>query len=153
IVQELGGLPLALDHAGAYLEESSCSPQDYLSLYRKQRTALLSRRGGFVTDHPEPVATTWSLSFQQVERVNPAAADLLRLCAFLDPDAIPEEIIIKGASELGHALHIVAIDPFALNRSIEALRKFSLVRRNPNTRMLTIHRDRKSTRLNSSHRT
>ncbi len=140
IVRELGGLPLALDQAGAYLEESSCSPQDYLSLYRKQRTALLSRRGGFVTDHPEAVATTWLLSFKQVERANSAAADLLRLCAFLDPDAIPEELIVKGAPSLNHALHAVATDPFALNEAIEVLRRSSLVRRNPDTRMLSIHR-------------
>ena len=140
MVQELGGLPLALDQAGAYMEESSCSPPDYLCLYHKQRDALLSRRGGFVTDHPEPVATTWSLSFNQVERANPAAADLLCLSAFLDPDAIPEELIIKGAAGLGHALHAVATDPFALNEAFEVLRRSSLVRRNPDTKLLTTHR-------------
>ena len=44
------------------------------------------------------VATTWSLSFERVRREMPCAADLLRLCAFLAPDAIPEEIITEGAS-------------------------------------------------------
>ncbi|MDQ2718002.1 MAG: NB-ARC domain-containing protein, partial [Chloroflexota bacterium] len=71
IVRELGGLPLALDQAGAYIEESSISLADYLALYRKQRAALLSRRGGLIPDHPEPVTTTWSLSFAQVEQANP----------------------------------------------------------------------------------
>ncbi|GAC1436084.1 MAG: hypothetical protein PVSMB2_03510 [Ktedonobacteraceae bacterium] len=37
--------------------------------------------------------TTWSLSFQQIEQQSPAAADMLRLCAFLAPDVIPEELL------------------------------------------------------------
>ena len=98
ISQELGGLPLALDQAGAYIEETQCSLADYLQFYRTQRADLLKARGGLVLDHPEPVATTWSLSFAQVEQRSAAAADLLRVCAFLHPDAIPEEIITEGAA-------------------------------------------------------
>src|SRR5947207_10865022 len=77
ITQELGGLPLALDQAGAYIEETHCSLADYLQLYRSQRADLLAARGGLVPDHPEPVATTWSLSFAQVQARSAAAAELL----------------------------------------------------------------------------
>ncbi len=66
--------------------------QEYLTLYRAQGAQLLKDRGGLVTDHPEPVATTWLLSFQKVEKANKAAAELLSFCAFLAPDAIPEEL-------------------------------------------------------------
>src|SRR5207248_6841207 len=86
-----------------------------------------------------PVASTWSLSFKKVERVNPAAADLLRLCALLSPDAIPEEIIRAGAPDLGHKLKRVATDALKLNDAIGELLKYSLVRRNPD-QTLTIHR-------------
>ena len=106
ISEELGGLPLALDQAGAYIEETSCSLSDYLSLYRTRRAEVLKERGGLTGDHPDSVATTWSLSFQRVEEKNAAAADLLRLCAFLAPDAIPEEIITAGAEHLGPLLQI-----------------------------------------------
>ena len=41
LVQELGGLPLALDQAGAYMEETPCSIDEYLRLYRTRRAALL----------------------------------------------------------------------------------------------------------------
>ncbi len=37
LAQEFGGLPLALDQAGAYLEETRCSLQQYLDLYRSHR--------------------------------------------------------------------------------------------------------------------
>ena len=76
----------------------------YWQIYQQHRADLLQQRGGLVADHPAPVATTWSLSFQRVEEKNPAAADLLRLCAFLAPDAIPEEILTEGASLLGPVL-------------------------------------------------
>ena len=118
IVQVLDGLPLAIDQAAAYIEESKCSPADYLDLYQKRRLELLNRRGKFVSDHPQPVATTWSLSFKMVQQANPAAAELLRLCAFLHPDAIPEEIITEGAPDLGPVLQSMASDPFNLNEAI-----------------------------------
>jgi transcriptional regulator with XRE-family HTH domain len=111
ICELMDGLPLALDQAAAYIEENECSLQDYLSLYQTHRTALLNRRGTFSKrDYPKPVVTTWSLSFEQVQENNPAAADLLRLCAFLHPDAIPEEMISTGAAELGPILQLVAED-------------------------------------------
>jgi len=140
IVRELGGLPLALDQAGAYIEESSYHLEGYLKLYRRQRAALLKRRGGFATDHPAPVATTWSLSFERVEQADPVAADLLRLCAFLDPDAIPEEILLEGAREPGSQTESVSLDQLRVNEAIEVLLRFSLIRRNAETGTLTIHR-------------
>src|SRR5450755_530016 len=140
IAQEVGGLPLALDQAGAYLEETGMDLMSYWLMYQQQRDELLKKRGGLVADHPEPVATTWSLSFQRIEKKNPAAAALLRLCAFLAPDAIPEEILTADASVLGSVLTPVAADAFRLNEAIEALRAYSLVRRDPKEKTLSIHR-------------
>ena len=37
ISKELGGLPLALDQAGAYIEETGCGLASYLDLYRQRR--------------------------------------------------------------------------------------------------------------------
>ncbi len=139
LVEEVGGLPLALDQAGAFIEETQCGLTDYLQLYRTRQDELLKRRGRLVTDHPDSVATTWSLSFEKVEQANPIAADLLRLCAFLDPDVIPEELITKGASELGPVLKAVAAEPMQLNEAIADVRTYSLLRRNPD-HTLTIHR-------------
>ena len=140
IVQVLGGLPLALDQAGAYVEETQCSLAEYLARYQTHGSALLRERGDLASDHPEAVVSTFLLCFEKVEQTNPAAADLLRLCAFLAPDAIPEEIISEGASELGPVLGTVAADPLWLDRAIKDLLKYSLLRRNPDAKTLTIHR-------------
>jgi tetratricopeptide (TPR) repeat protein len=140
ISQELGGLPLALDQAGAYLEETGTDLAGYWQIYQERRDDLLKKRGELVGDHPASVATTWSVSFQRVEERNPVAADLLRMLAFLAPDAIPEEILTAGASKLGPALTPVAADAFLLNQAIEALRAYSLVQRDPTERSLSVHR-------------
>src|SRR6266487_3269958 len=142
IVWAVDGLPLALDQAGAYIEETSCSLARYLDLYQKHHEKLLKRRGNTAAehDHPKPVANTWEISFKKVEEANPAAADLLRLCAFLAPDAIPEKIIIEGAEELGPTLQAIAEDPLELDAAIEELRKYSLVKRDRDAQTLTVHR-------------
>ncbi len=141
VAMSMGGLPLALDQAGAYLEETGCSLSSYLERYRTQRTALLSLRGGTThSDHPASVVMTFSLTIGQVERMQPVATELLRCCSFLHPDAIPEELLLDGADALGPLLKSTAPDPLALDGAIRVLLRFSLVRRNPDNRTLTIHR-------------
>jgi tetratricopeptide (TPR) repeat protein/transcriptional regulator with XRE-family HTH domain len=140
IYQLLAGLPLALDQAGAYMEETGCSPADYLQRYQIGRTRLLARRGLLGGEHPESVQTTFALSFEQAEQANPAAAGILRLCAFLAPDAIPEELMMQGVSELDTPLQELIPDMFALDEALFTLRKYSLLRRDPETHMLTVHR-------------
>ena len=120
VSQELGGLPLALDQAGAYLEATGTALAAYQQIYQQHRTDLLAQRRAQGADHPEPVASTWSLSFARVEETNPAAADLLRLCAYLAPDAIPEEILTQGAAHLGPVLGPVASDAFLLGQAIRS---------------------------------
>ncbi len=140
IVQVMDGLPLALDQAGAYIEETVCGLAGYLTRYQQHRKDLLKARGEYTSDHPEPVATTWSLSFQKVEQANAAAADLLRFCAFLAPDAIPEEIITEGAAELTSELQAVATDPYLLDTAIKELFRYSLIQRDAEQKLLRMHR-------------
>ena len=140
LVAELGGLPLALDQAGAYIEETKCSLLEYLGFYRTQRMVLLKKRGGRVNDYPKPVATTWSLSFAKVEQKNPAAADLLRFCAYLATDGIPEALITAGSDHLGSLLQPVVLDPLAFNDAIGALGAYSLLRRDATDKTLSMHR-------------
>ncbi len=138
IAHELGGLPLALDQAGAYLKTTGCNLAAYQQLYQQHRAQLLTeRRGG---DHPEPVAATWNISFRDVEQQNPSAGNLLRLCAFLAPDAIPEAILTEGAEELGPVLAPVVTNAYLLNEAIECLRIYSLIDRDPHTQTLIVHR-------------
>ncbi len=140
IVHEMDGLPLAIAQVGAYLEETGRSITDYLDLYATHRKELLAHRSQLFLNYDETVYTTWSLSFQQIEQQSPVAADVLRLCAFLAPDAIPEELLTQGASVLDDALRNASTDPLRLDEVLKVLRNYSLVRRNGNTHMLSMHR-------------
>jgi tetratricopeptide (TPR) repeat protein len=140
IVAQLDGLPLALDQAGAYIEETGGGLSGYLNLYQTHTPKLFRRRGALASDHPKPVAATWSLSFEKIEQANSAAAELLRVCAFLHSDGIPEEVFSKGAPELGAFLETVGSDKYALDEAISEILKYSLLRRDPNIRTLEMHR-------------
>ncbi len=140
VVIALAQFPLAIDQAGAYIEETGCSLHDYLHIYQQHRSAMLARRGKQATSYPDPIATTWSLSFAQVQRSSPAAAELLHLCAFLAPDHIPEELLIEGAPYWPPLLQEAVADRFTFNQMLETLLAFSLVKRLSEERILSIHR-------------
>jgi tetratricopeptide (TPR) repeat protein len=127
IAQAMGGFPLALDQAGAYLEEKGCSPATYLALYQQQRAKLLSERGRLADDHRESVTSTLELAFAQVAQKNAANLYLLYLLAFLHPDAIPEELLTNGAPALSGPLQPLADDALALHQALADLRSFSLI--------------------------
>jgi tetratricopeptide (TPR) repeat protein len=139
ISEALDGLPLALDQAGAYIKETPCALTDYLKLYQERRREVLETRGSFDRSYPASVATTWSLSFEKVNQANPAAVDLLDFCAFLAPDAIPEEMIATGAQYLTASLQKVLAHPLQFDQAIAALLAYSLVGRNADA-TLGIHR-------------
>jgi tetratricopeptide (TPR) repeat protein len=138
LVVELGGLPLAIDQAGAYITETGCSLSHYLRLFCECRAQLLVRRGVFPPGHPEPVAATWKLCFQRIEGT--VALDLLRLCAFLAPDSIPETILLQGACISDSRLVRLATDPLELDNALATLRGYSLIRRNADYSSVSLHR-------------
>ncbi|MEO8971217.1 MAG: helix-turn-helix transcriptional regulator [Ktedonobacteraceae bacterium] len=138
----MDGLPLALDQAGAYIKSAQMSISEYVDLYRSHRNVLLQERGGAVPEHPDAVGTTWSLSFERVEQKDAAAAELLRFCAFLSPDAIPEELITGGAAHFTSPLRELATSRLLMNKAIMTLGVYSLVRRDRDAqpKTLSIHR-------------
>ena len=138
LTEEVAGLPLALDQAAAYIEETPSTPAKYLKLYRTEGAALRAQRGKLATDHPS-VTITFSLAFAQVEKANPAAADMVRACAFLAPDAIPEEIFTQGGKELGEPVAQAAGNPLAWDSAVEAAGRYRLIQRNAAKDTLNIH--------------
>jgi len=140
LCQIFDGLPLALDQAGAYIEQTGCSVGEYEQRYHVCSLPLLQKRGEAAIDHPASVVATWTLTFQQVEARSLAAADLLRVCAFLAPAVIPQTIFLQGASQLGPHLADLEADTTQFDAAIGTLRLFSFIRRDSRTRTLSLHR-------------
>ncbi|GHP00458.1 hypothetical protein KSF_105050 [Reticulibacter mediterranei] len=114
--------------------------QEYLHLSQEQQYALLARRGKHTVGYADSVATTWSLSFEQIEQSNQAAAEFLQLCAFVAPDQFPEEVLIQGASFWPAALQEAVSDRWRFNQLLETVQAFSLVQRFGEERLLRLHR-------------
>lgn len=137
LAEKLGCLPLALEQASAFIETSRRPMAHYLELFETRQRELM-QRGELSTEYPDTVATTWSISFQNVERDNPAAAELLRLCAFFAPDDIPLNMITEGTKKLPEPLAATATDSLLLDEALIALRKYSLIE--VEDEKLSIHR-------------
>jgi tetratricopeptide (TPR) repeat protein len=123
----LGGLPLALEQAGAYVAASgTVTLQSYAELFATRALELLKR--GQPLGYQHTVATTWSLALQRIRESNPATVDLLSLACFFGPDDLPLPLLARHADELPVTLAATAADPLALADAVAALRRFSLVR-------------------------
>jgi len=125
LAEALGDLPLALEQAGAYIEETGNTVAGYLALFRTRHAELLKRRSASA-DYSGTVATTWDLSFAEVLKTAPAAVDLLNLFAFLAPDNIPRELL-SHKDALTDSLKTAVEDGLLLDNAIAALRRYSLV--------------------------
>src|SRR5206468_11661606 len=116
LAEFLGDLPLALEEAAAYIEETQVGLTDYLQLARERTVELFGLDRPVVDE--QRVATAWSVSLDQVRAQAPVAAALLDLCAFLAPEDIPRELPRHAPDRLPSPLAHAARDPLAYNEAV-----------------------------------
>jgi tetratricopeptide (TPR) repeat protein len=128
LAEALGNLPLALAQAAAYINTRSMTIRTYLELYRDPELArMLLDTGLDSAEYPVSVARTWLLSFTQLFDERPAAVELLRLCAFLDPDDIDLDLLSAGRAETGEILARALGNQLERTEAAGALAETSLV--------------------------
>ncbi|WP_170308839.1 BTAD domain-containing putative transcriptional regulator [Pseudonocardia hierapolitana] len=120
LAEQVGDLPLALEQACAYIEQTGMSVPDYVELFRERRASLLLRDP---LDSRPTVATTWGLAFDRLYQRSPRAAGLLEAIAFLAPDAIT----VATLRRLGHPEMFA--DELDLQDALAELLRLSLVDR------------------------
>jgi len=132
LAAELGGLPLALEQAAAYMQATGTSLARYLPMFRDRQADLLAR--GEAAGHPADVAATLGLALSRLAAQAPSAAGLVRLLAFLAPEPVPLVLLLaseKAAGLLGPEVAAVVGpllgDPVAAGDAITAVRRYSLV--------------------------
>jgi hypothetical protein len=140
---QMKGLPLALEQAGAYINDTKCGVIKYREHYKHYRARLQNMRPGMVPDYAMPVAPALMMSSLMIGRTSMAFA-LLQLCAFLAPEGIPDAFVVLAAPVLGELLSPVADDPILLDQAISSLVRYSLLEREEQSgtafTMLSIHR-------------
>jgi tetratricopeptide (TPR) repeat protein len=84
LVEALGRLPLALDHAGAYCRLTATTFDDY-----REKVDARIRRAPKGAAYPASVSATFALAIEKAAAEQPAAETLLSFFAFLAPERIP----------------------------------------------------------------
>jgi tetratricopeptide (TPR) repeat protein len=127
LAEELGDLPLALEHVAGWLATTHMTVGDYLTQLRAHAEELLA--SAKPVNYPVSVAATWTISMNRLHDQNPAAAELLELCAFIGPEPVALSLLAGApagtlpgglAAGLGSARQLTAI--------LEAIESFSLAR-------------------------
>ncbi len=90
--QELGYLPLAIVQSGAYMVKYAKSPESFLKLLQTEnRQKVLGGDPKLKT-----VATLWDMT---LEKLSPQGLELIRLCSYLDPDNVPQNLLEQMVAE------------------------------------------------------
>ncbi|MEU4242917.1 FxSxx-COOH system tetratricopeptide repeat protein [Actinoplanes sp. NPDC026619] len=131
IADALGDLPLALEQAAAWLALTGSTPADYLAELAIRTAQVLDQQAP-----PNQPSTTASvrLSYERLSMESPAAARLLRLFAFLAPEAIPfrlleSERLSEYLAEIDPTMH----DPLLQRTLISVIGRYALARVNTST--------------------
>jgi hypothetical protein len=83
LARELGGLALALEQAGAYIQHLHCALSEYLERWRRQEARVREWFDARLMQYPRSVAVTWETTLTQLDA---SARALLQLLAWLAPD-------------------------------------------------------------------
>lgn len=143
LAAELGDLPLALAQAAAYLESHGhLSITGYLERYRDHTSTGKLLAAG-MNDYPHSVATTWLIHLRELTR-HPAALQLLRLCAHLNPDRIDvDQLLARPDLFQGRrtaALARAAAQPDQRRRLVDVLAGTGLATRLDDDHEVRLHR-------------
>ncbi|KAL9607393.1 MAG: hypothetical protein Q9167_007695, partial [Letrouitia subvulpina] len=135
VARKLGGLPLGLLQMAGIINRQDYTFEEFLRKYQERSLpGLLKSNAIWRPDgYAHTISSVWAL-----EQLKEGSASLLNILAFLDPDAIPEDILRRGASML-HLPSYPADDDSYEDARFD-LTKRSLVTRNKISQELRLHR-------------
>ena len=147
LVETLGGLPLALEQACAYISRLSCSLSEYLEQYQKYSLELLDAQDAssaslYGSRERLAVRTTWLVNFEFIKKSKNGehAVRFLHACAFFNSTEIQQELINAGKPPIEDIAYRDYVDtPLGSSHILNLLTDFSLFKKN-NRSSLTVHR-------------
>ena len=147
LAKELGGLPLALEQAAAYISALpiSITFKDYLDKYRHVKLRLLQQKSvtalSVEAQHRLSVHTTWEMNFSFVIKNSPAAATMMRIASFLTSESIPLDVINPGLPTLNQAeLREAARSKIDTADILQVLTCYSLFSVDQHNRVFGVHK-------------
>ncbi|GAA1033859.1 FxSxx-COOH system tetratricopeptide repeat protein [Virgisporangium ochraceum] len=139
LASELEDLPLAIEHASAWLATTGMSAREYLALLEQKQVELAHMHPA--PRYEMPVAAAAHVALDRLAVENPAALQLLQVCSFFAPEPISRELFAGPRStpiapELDRALQSSS----QLAQAIRDIQKYVLARIDHRTNSLQLHR-------------
>jgi cellulose biosynthesis protein BcsQ/tetratricopeptide (TPR) repeat protein len=139
VAEALGDLPLAIEQASAWLEQTGMSAQTYVAELSGRPARILGLNQP--SDYPTPVVATWNMSFHRLRDRSPAAVRLLQILAFCSPGPISLNLLYSNET----IQSLLPYDPalterLLLGRIIRDISRFALVKVDQGSNSLQIHR-------------
>jgi hypothetical protein len=140
LLEELAYLPLAISQATSYINQTGTPVPNYLEILRGQeadKIELLSKdfedEGRYDADLDpsctrNAIATTWLISFEQIQKQSHNATNYLAFMAFMEPKDIPLSMLPIAESQT------------KFHDMIGILESYGLVTRRTDSQSLDIHR-------------
>ena len=126
LADQLGDLPLAVAQAAGFMAETGMPAARYLDLLSAQPEQLLDQAAP--GSYPRSLAAATRVIADRLADVDPAAAQLAGLCAFLAPEPIPADFFTAAATELPGELAARVADPLAWPQTVGRLTGQGLAR-------------------------
>ena len=126
LAEALGDLPLAVAQAAAYLADTGMAASEYRITLKTRAADILSR--GKLASYPRPLAAATQLSIDRLRSEDPAAAELVTVCAFLGPEPIPGEMFTRAGNDLPDVLALRTADPLAWGGLLARIGSYALAR-------------------------
>jgi len=142
VINELGGLPLAIDQFAIYINISdNRNRQTHLEILKEKKLEYSEENAvGVTTDLDKArlnVKTTWLMNIETLTKENPNFQLIIDVLSFLDPTGIPSLILDPKIPGLPEEMTALLKD----GRIIHKLTKYSLFSREPlDKKLLTVHR-------------
>jgi tetratricopeptide (TPR) repeat protein len=134
----LGHLPIAVEHAAAYLAETGQSVEEYLARFLENAHQLLSEQP---TDSelPAPVSGTWAMS---ITLLTADAEHLFNLCSFFSPEPIATRLFLQSAAGVGDPPGLAELlsSPQRFRAAATLLHRLSLARVDGARDLIQVHR-------------
>jgi hypothetical protein len=122
----LGDLPLALAQAAAYMAGAGMPAGEYLELLAGRAAEVLDK--GKSAGYGRSLTAVTELAFDRLRELDPAAAEVAAICAFLAPEPVPADWFPRAAALLSGPLAEAAADPLAWRQVLGRVREQALAR-------------------------
>ncbi|NJP23285.1 FxSxx-COOH system tetratricopeptide repeat protein [Microbispora hainanensis] len=140
VAAALGDLPLAIEQAGAWLQETGMSVDEYVDKLAKQPVRTLAL-GDSPTTYPTPVAATWNVSFQRLREKSPAAVRLLQLLAFFAAEPVSLSMLYGDETVRCLVRYDDSLrEKIMIGRLVRELNRFALAKVDQRNNSVQVHR-------------